>query len=416
MTHKPFSDFLRRWIALVIIALVCTQEASAQSALGNPFKRAVKEVQEVPILKAEHGPWMIFAYSFEGEKSKVEATSLAKEIQRDLGLPTFIMEKKFDYSTKVLGSGYREDGSQKVMKYRDSRVVSGYAVLAGEFDSIDHPSVAGALEKIKTYQSRSLEPEGADKTGGSNEQPNQDSVRSAKKWLSGLSKDKPKGPLEHAFMTRNPLLPADFFQSPDLEKFVYDMNRQPGYNEHSLIDCKRKYTVRVLTFRGDSAFVSWGKSSADQEGQGASALEQAAERAYIAMKALRTAGYEAYQYHDREQSIVTVGGFEQLGTTDANNLFEYAPDIRAVMERFSTDGQIADTSKFDLNFGKVPQPRLLLDLVDQRKIPELYQGTRQEQLAYYSKLSIGFDLRPSPMAVPRYNASRIYAGSRLGGK
>jgi hypothetical protein len=134
------------------------------------------------------------------------------------------------------------------------------------------------------------------------------------------------------------------------------------------------------------------------------------------MKALRTAGYEAYQYHDREQSIVTVGGFEQLGTTDANNRFEYAPDIRAVMERFSTDGQIADTSKFDLNFGKVPQPRLLLDLVDQRKIPELYQGTRQEQLAYYSKLSIGFDLRPSPMAVPRYNASRIYAGSRLGGK
>jgi len=141
MTHNPFSDFLRRWIALVIIALVCTQEASAQSALGNPFKRAAKEVQEVGILKAEHGPWMIFAYSFEGEKSKAEATSLAKEIQRDLGLPTFIMEKKFDYSTKVLGSGYREDGSQKVMKYRDSRVVSGYAVLAGEFESIIHRSL-----------------------------------------------------------------------------------------------------------------------------------------------------------------------------------------------------------------------------------------------------------------------------------
>jgi len=198
---------------------------------------------------------------------------------------------------------------------------------------------------------------------------------------------------------------------------VYDMNRQPGYNEHSLLDCKSKYTVRVLTFRGDSEFVSWGKStSGDEQGQGPSALEQAAERAYIAMKALRVAGYEAFQYHDREQSIVTVGGFDQLGTTDSSNRFVYAADIRAVMERFSTDGQLADTSRFDLNFGKAVQPRLLLDLVDQRKIPELYQGSRKEQLAYYSKLAVGFDLKPTPMAIPRYSASKIYAGSRLGGK
>jgi hypothetical protein len=134
------------------------------------------------------------------------------------------------------------------------------------------------------------------------------------------------------------------------------------------------------------------------------------------MKALRVAGYEAYQYHDREQSIVTVGGYDQLGTTDTSNRFVYSPEIRAVIERFSSDGNTADTSKFDLNFGKAVQPRLLLDLVDQRKIPELYQGTRQEQLAYYSKLSVGFDIKPTPMAIPRYTASRIYAGSRLGGK
>jgi hypothetical protein len=134
------------------------------------------------------------------------------------------------------------------------------------------------------------------------------------------------------------------------------------------------------------------------------------------MKALREAGYEAYQFHDREQSIVTVGGFDQLGTTDANNRFVYSEGIRAVIERFSSDGQLADTSKYDLNLGKAVQPRLLLDLVDQRKIPELYKGSRQEQLAYYSKLSVGFDLKPTPMAIPRYSASRIYAGSRLGGK
>jgi len=403
-------------LALAMIAMVWIDVANGQSPLINPFKRAAKESQDVATLKPEHGPWLIFAYSFEGDKAKEQATNLAKEIQRDLGLAAFVMEKKFDYSAKVLGSGYREDGTQKVMKYRDSRVVSGYAVMAGEFDSIDNPSVPGILDRVKTYQPKTL---ASEETGQGDKSKSEevDNVRSAKKWLSGFSKEKPKGPLEHAFVTRNPLLPPDFFQSPDLEKFVYDMNRQPGYNEHSLLDCKSKYTVRVLTFRGDSEFVSWGKStSGDEQGQGPSALEQAAERAYIAMKALRVAGYEAFQYHDREQSIVTVGGFDQLGTTDSSNRFVYAADIRAVMERFSTDGQLADTSRFDLNFGKAVQPRLLLDLVDQRKIPELYQGSRKEQLAYYSKLAVGFDLKPTPMAIPRYSASKIYAGSRLGGK
>jgi hypothetical protein len=404
-------------MVLAIFSQGLSGVAVGQSGLVNPFKRGGRDTQEVATLKPENGPWMIFAYSFEGEKASEQAAALAKEIQRDLGLPSFVMEKKFDYSSKVLGSGFREDGTQKVMKYRDSRVVSGYAVMAGEFDSIDHPSVPQVLEKIKTYQSKSLSAEAGGSTDKSKAD-EADNVRSAKKWLSSFSKEKPKGPLENAFMTRNPLLPIDFFQSPDLEKFVYDMNRQPGYNEYSLLDCKHKYTVRVLTFQGESEFVSWGKSSSAGEGRAAesTALEQAAERAYIAMKALREAGYEAYQFHDREQSIVTVGGFDQLGTTDANNRFVYSEGIRAVIERFSSDGQLADTSKYDLNLGKAVQPRLLLDLVDQRKIPELYKGSRQEQLAYYSKLSVGFDLKPTPMAIPRYSASRIYAGSRLGGK
>lgn len=402
-------------LAMILFGVGSEESALAQATLVNPFKRTSRESQEVAVLKPEHGPWMIFVESFEGDKAREQAEILGKEIQKELGLAAFVMEKKFDYSSRVLGSGYREDGTQKVMKYRDSRVVSGYALMAGEFDSIDHPSIPQVLERVKTFQPKTLSAEEAGLEGGQGVDSVQ-GVRSAKKWLSGFSKEKPRGPLEHAFMTRNPMLPPDFFQSPDLEKFVYDMNRQPGYSEHSLLDCKNKYTVRVLTFRGDSEFVSWGKSSSGEGTDGPSALEQAAERAYIAMKALRVAGYEAYQYHDREQSIVTVGGYDQLGGTDANNRFVYSPEIRAVIERFSSDGRIADTSQFDLNFGKAVQPRLLLDLVDQRKIPELYQGTRQEQLAYYSKLSVGFDIKPTPMAIPRYNASRIYAGSRLGGK
>jgi hypothetical protein len=395
-----------------------TSDAYGQSALGGIFKRGGKDGKQVSDLKPEHGPWLIFAYAFEGEDAKVDAQALAQELQRELGLATFLLEKKFDYSAPVLGSGIREDGSQKVMKYRDAKVVDGYAVLVGEFDSLEHPSVSPMLDRVKSFQAKSLMTQEQGEGKGEEGKRNEENIRRAKKWLSSLSKDKKQGPMFGAFMTRNPLLPAEFFQSPELEKFVYDMNKQPGYNEHSLLDCKSNYTVRVLTFRGDSELLSWGQGGKEGAGTGesASALEKAAERAYIAMKALRSAGYEAYQFHDRDQSVVTVGGFDTLGAADANNRFVYVQGIREVIDRFSPKGQVADTSEFGINVGPAVQPRLLLELVDQRKVPELYQGTRKEQLVYFSKLSVGFDLRPTPMAVPRYNASRIYAGARLGGR
>lgn len=415
-----------RWsVARLTYSIVCistlfagvAQEVSAQSPLGGMFRRGGKDAKAVLDLKPENGPWLIFAHSFEGESAKESAQTLAQEIQRDLGLAAFLLEKKFDYSAPVPGSGIREDGSQKIMKYRDAKVVDGYAVLVGEFDSLEHPSVSPTLERVKSYQAKSLMEEDAT-AGGAKEQGNEENIKRAKKWLSSLSKDKKAGPMSGAFMTRNPLLPIEFFQSPELEKFVYDMNRQPGYNEHSLLDCKGKYSVRVITFRGDSELLSWGQGGKEGAGggEGGSALEQAAERAYIVMKALRAAGYEAYQFHDRDQSIVTVGGFDSLGAADTNNRFIYTQGIRDVIDRFAPKGQMADTSEYNLNFGPAVQPRLLLELVDQRKIPELYQGTRKEQLVYFSKLSVGFDLRPTPMAVPRYNASRIYAGARLGGR
>ena len=405
---------------VVLFSILIAKSAAfvqAQPPLSGVFKRSSKEIKEVPGLKAENGPWLIFAHSFEGETAKADAETLAKEIQRDLGLTTFLMEKKFDYSSKVYGSGYREDGSQKVMKYRDARVIEGYAVMAGEFDSIDNPLASTSLEKIKSYAAPSLTVRDTGNGRAADGKGEEDAMKTAKNWLTRQSKEKPAGPMHQAFVTRNPMLPINFFQAPELEKFVYDLNRQPGYNEHSLLDCKGKYTVRVITFRGDSELVSWGRGSKEKgESSTASQLEQAAERAYIVMKALRTEGYDAYQFHDRDQSIVTVGSFDTLGNTDANNQFVYSKEIRDVVERFSPTGKLADTSEYNLNLGKAVQPRTLLELVDQRKIRELRQGDRKEQLAYFSKLSVGFDYRPTPMAVPRYNASRIYAGSKLGGR
>ncbi len=398
------------WLAAFLL-FAQSSMVVADPPFSNLFRKSAPSQGSVSELKPEHGPWLIFAASFDGPGAREKADALAADLRRDHGLPAFIMNKKFDFTELMLGSGIREDGRQKVMKYRDRKVVESYAVLVGEFDSMESPALKSTLDVVKASKPKSLATPvtEAEKQDAAN-------VKVFRNLLRTAAKDKTPGPLETAFVTRNPLLPIDFFQAPEMEKFVYDLNRDPGYNEHSLLDCKGKYTVRVMTFRGEDQFVSWGRGPAGgkEDPDKPSALEYAAEQAYLATKALRQVGIEAYQYHDRTQSIVTVGSFDELGTTDAENKFVYSPQIQAVVAKFGPSSKVRDTSEFGLNFGPAIQPRLLFDVVPQKSIPELSQGTRKEQLDYFKKLSVGFDVRPTPMAVPRYHSSRIYAGAKLG--
>lgn len=400
------------WVAAILLSLFAAN-GIADPPFSNLFRKSATQQASVSELKPEHGPWLIFAASFEGHDARDKAQALAADLQRDHNLPAFVMNKKFDFTELMLGSGIREDGRQKVMKYRDRKVVESYAVLVGEFDSMESPSLKSTLDVVKSAKPKSLATPGA-----ATEKQDAANVKVFRNLLRSAAKDKTPGPLETAFVTRNPLLPVDFFQAPEMEKFVYDLNRDPGYNEHSLLDCKGKYTVRVMTFRGEDQFVSWGRAQSGNKEQDdpnkPTALEYAAEQAYLATKALRQVGIEAYQFHDRNQSFVTVGSFDELGTTDAENRFVYSPQIQAVVTKFAPSAKVRDTSEFGLNFGPAMQPKLLFDIVPQKAIPELSQGTRKEQLDYFKKLSVGFDVRPTPMAVPRYHASRIYAGAKLG--
>jgi hypothetical protein len=394
--------------------LIGPAAALADPPFGNLFKRgtAGNSAPAVQELRPEHGPWLIFASSFEGSNAKTKAYELANDLQKDFGLTTFVMPKKFDFTELVPGSGIREDGRQKVMKYRDAKVKEGYAVLVGEFDSTESPSLKSTLDNVK-----SLKPKSLSDPNGPAEKAETDPIKAFKNSMRSMGKEKTPGPLQTAFVTRNPMLPADFFQAPEMEKLVYELNQEPGYNEFSLLNCKGKYSVRVATFRGEDSFVSWGRANENKSGDNGeemTELEKAAERAYMTVKALRAAGYEAYQFHDVNQSIVAVGSFDELGSTDANNQFVFIQGIQEIVSRFGPSSVVKNTNDYGVNFGPAVQPRLLYDLVDQKLIPELNQGTQKEKLDYFRKLSIGFDMRPTPMAVPRYKTSRIYAGSILG--
>ena len=189
-------------------------------------------------------------------------------------------------------------------------------MVVGNFPAIDDPDAQQALQKLK-----SADPECLHAT------PEEAQSRSLAVWrsLQAGVKDLPQyiesrkqtGPLAHAFITRNPLLPEDYFAPKGgVDELVLKMNKNVKY---SLLDCPGKYTVQVAHFTGEviinqseiRAIETGTKAGPESTKQG---LAAAAEKAHELTEALRIKGYEAYEFHDRYASLVTVGSFDSVGT------------------------------------------------------------------------------------------------------
>ncbi len=363
-------------------------------------------------LKPEHGPWLVFAMSFDGFNAKSQAEQLATELRRDFNLSAYCMTKKLDFTQPVAGAGIDPNGNNRKMKFRDKKIVEGYAVLVGDFDSIDSTGITETLAKVKRIKPKALAATDALEQDASKN--DTVPVHSWRDFLKTKYESTEKlGPMSNAFTTRNPMLPEDYYKTPEVDKFVKKLNEEKAHSEFNLLGCPGKFTVRVAVFSGeDRAVGGWGGANnrANNDAQKVSQLEIAAERAALATRALRRAGYEAYQFHDRTQSIVTVGSFNELGKNDQRNRFIYDPNIQEIAIRFGATSQPTRTQRY----GVTPTPRLLLELVDQKQVPELNEGSDKSKHLWFAKYSIPFDLKPTPMAVPKPVTSSIYSGSLLG--
>jgi len=165
-----------------------------------------------------------------------------------------------------------------------------------------------------------------------------------KQMLARGNEKKKKGPMGHAFITTNPLLPKEYFIPKGIDDFVLKMNK--GVT-HSLLDCPGKYTVQVAHFTGR---VTLNQREIEDVSKGAkvkeSRLAEAAEKAHKLTEALRMKGWKAYEFHDRYASIVTVGSFNSVGTPRPDGVTEINPKVHAIIETFkaqqaSTPGKLA---------------------------------------------------------------------------
>jgi len=262
-------------------------------------------------LTKRHGPWMIMVASFnkppeneriEGMSPKQAAEELVYELRRK-GIPAYTFEQEeVDATVKTLNRRTQEERAGKTRNW-----AGGICVLAGNYPTSNDPVAQKTLKYIKKFQPRFLQ----DIAAEGESVPGEIIRRSQTGGVFRMSRSHP-GPLSGAFMTTNPLLSEEDLALRKRDPLILRLNTG---SEYSLLQNKGRYTVVVATFQGKSEITN--NVSEKKIQPISSTLSEAADRAWELCTALRSAksyGYgrdfEAWVFHDRYSSIVTVGSFQ----------------------------------------------------------------------------------------------------------
>ena len=328
-------------------------------------------------LAEKDGPWLVLATTFRGEGAREDARTLVQELRSTHRLQAYTHEKAFDYTGEQRGMGLNPDGTPKRMRYANSGQVIEVAVLVGDFASCDDPRGQKILQKVKGLRPASLAREPKDRLENDFLQANREHVRSS---ADG------KAPLRAAILIPNPLLPADYFSRQQVDEFVMEMNADV---KHSLLDCPSRYTVRVATFTGAGTFDTSSESLAVEPAGGGfvdvnrfvevlkgngwkdpqvrgvqheSRLVEAADKAHRLTEALRKQGWTAWEFHDRDSSIVCVGSIDQLVVPGPGGRQSPHPEIARIVSALGPDpaalarGQIMPRSFDGILLDVQPRP------------------------------------------------------------
>lgn len=339
MKKTNFRHFWTKALLLATGALLATPMAGMAAPPWNTLIPLRKNVEADPDksyeLTASDGPWLILCASFAGPQAEQQAQELVMDLRTNLKIEAFTFRQHFDFTKPEEGLGLDRFGAKKKMRYKNGTKFDEIAVLAGNYGSVDQPEVEKMLKTIKYYKNDSIDPS---KNKDSNQQLAR--LRSAFRAMNPNDEKKTKGPLGSAFVTRNPMLPEEFFAPKGLDPFVVDLNKDLP---NSLLNNKGTYTVRVASFRGVETMKETEYEQLTQSSKkGAmSKIDEAALKASKLAKALRDQGVEAYEFHDRTESIVTIGSFESVGEPRADGKIEINPAVHRIMQTY---GPITEAS------------------------------------------------------------------------
>ncbi len=360
---------LRRSLILLLITAPAMAAPPWTSLI--PFKRVDTDPSKSYRLTEDQGPWHILAASFAGPGAEKQAHDLVLELRRESHLPAYIHKQTYDYTETLDGLTLNKYGQRAKMKYaNNAERYDSFAVLIGNYESTTDPQLEKTLNKVKYLRPQVLDI-------SQNKRSTQRFVgwRAFQRRMNGDPMKRDKGPMGSAFATRNPLLPEEYFAPDGLDDFVIGMNK---HVEYGLLKNPGAFTVRVATFKGNETTNAREIEAIERDGKITNKLELAADRAHRLTVALREQGIEAYEFHDRYESIVTVGSFATDGEELETGQVEINPAIHQVMQQFGATKQRLPGQQ-----GIGLQPRRLN--------------------------GVNFDVQPLPMPVPRRSIGMDYA-------
>jgi hypothetical protein len=367
------------WLCLAVLVASGLPSTAAKAAPWENLlvlRRVEAEPDKPYNLAKENGPWTILASSFSGDHARQEAHALVLELRKRYKLAAYVYEKEFDFGDETYGRGIDEYGQPLRMRYQRGNEATEVAVMVGDYPAVDDPEAQSTLQKLKYLRPECLK---------------LDAGRPTTRSLAGLrliqqtvladgNDKKERGPLGHAFVTTNPMLPRDYFAPKGIDKFVVALNENVP---NSLLECPGKYTVQVAAFRGKVVMKPSEIEELESGRHMKETLVKAGEMAERLAEGLRMKGYDAYVFHDRTSSIVTVGSFDSVGTPRADGKLEINPEIHQIMKVFGIDQR-----------GTLGNPTAALT-------PKPF-------------LDIPFDIQPIPVEVPRRSIAADYSRAMAG--
>ncbi|TWT96609.1 hypothetical protein Pla108_23780 [Botrimarina colliarenosi] len=413
---------LARSLALLMAVALATP-AGAQ--FWNPFRsKPQAEPAAAPVRQAsaqeplryklteESGPWLILATTFSGEGAEAQARQLCAELTQTLRLPAYVHEMNFDLAgDEPVGRGVDRYGAPVKMRYRSGDERREWAVLVGDYPSVDDTIASRDLLTVKSVKPQALAIDAEGQT-----RQNLANYRAMTAMMT--AKDEGDGPMRSAFMTRNPLLPDEFFAPKGVDKFLEKMNKDLDYTALAIPGRK---TIRVATFRGRGTLVGASQSRSSKsrrKDKEIDPLVEAAENAHFLCEEMRSKGWEAYEFHDRTESWVSVGSFDKVFSDDGQPLAEAVEIVRTFGAAHNTSSTPLDKQRnAPVESARAAQVKQQFNNLFTSEIGQVATGMNPKyaQVTFekgQAPRPIPFDIYPEAVDAPKRSVSSGFAWRR----
>ena len=322
--------------------------AIAFAAIAGPVSAARIDATENRTYRItkKHGPWMIMVASFSERHEDVRVDGLSPSdaasqlvyALRKRGIPA--------YTFRMSEADHNNLGMDALGRTRRTRTPvqnNSVSVIAGNYPTVDDSTAQKTRNFIKRLSLKDLNLESWTNGGG----------------LVFRQTPGQPGPFSGAFLTINPLFTSEEVAKTKRDPLILRLN---GNSEYSILRNKGKYTLAVATFKGRSQ-TGIGEREYKKVSdlfEPSSTLDDAAERASSVAKMLREGlfsgsqqgrTFEAYVYHDKFQSLVTIGSFDSPQDPRLNQL----ANIFRAKQHKGTNGKAFATGESIIIPGNPPE-------------------------------------------------------------